>query len=68
MALTNYAKGFGNSTNVLASYSLAINSMIEFNKPAGGYTSFVQNMILSQMGVNKAIKVFGQKGIDTVSK
>ena len=29
MALTNYAKGFGNATNFLTSYSLAINAMIE---------------------------------------
>ena len=28
MALTNYAKGFGNATNFLTSYSLAINAMI----------------------------------------
>ena len=68
MALTNYVKGFGNATNVLTSYSLAINGMIEFNKPADIYTSFVQHMLLSQMGVNKGIKVFGQKGIDAVSK
>ena len=42
--------------------------MIEFNKPANGYTSFVQHMLLSQMGFKKGINVFGQKGIDTVSK
>ena len=42
--------------------------MIEFNKPTDGYTSFVQHMLLSQLGVNKGINVFGQKGIDTVSK
>ena len=46
MALTNYAKEFVNATNVLASYSLAINAMIEFNKPAYGYTSFIQHMLL----------------------
>ena len=28
MALTNYEKGFGNDTNVLTRYSLAINAMI----------------------------------------
>ena len=28
MALINYAKGFGNSKNILTSYSLAINAMI----------------------------------------
>ena len=28
VALTNYAKVFGNATNVLTSYSLAINAMI----------------------------------------
>ena len=39
MALTNYAKGFGNATNILTGYSLDINAMIEFNKPAGGYTA-----------------------------
>ena len=68
MALTNDEKVFGNATNVLAGYSLAINAMIEFNMPYYGYTSFVQHMLLSHMGVNKGIKVFGQKGIDTVSK
>ena len=68
MALANYAKGFGNATNVLTSYSLAINATIEFNKTADGYTSFVNHMLLSHMGANKGIKVFGQKGIDTVSK
>ena len=47
MALTNYSKVFGNATNVFTSYSLAINSMIEFNKPAGGYTSFIQHILLS---------------------
>ena len=52
MALTNYAKGFGNATNVLTSYSLAINAMIEFNKLPDGYTSFVRKMLLSHMGVN----------------
>ena len=41
--------------------------MIEFNKPSYGYTSFVQHMLLSHMGVNKGIKVFGQKGIYTFS-
>ena len=68
MDLTSYSKGFGNATNVLTSYSLAINAMIEFNKPPDGYTSFVQHMLLSQMGVNKGIKVFGQKGVNTFSK
>ena len=68
MALTNYAKGFSNATNVLTSYSLVINAMIEFNKLADGYTSFVQHMLLSQMGGNKGINVFGHKGTDTVSK
>ena len=68
MALTNYAKGFGNATNLLARYSLAINEIIEFNKPDDGYAYFVQHMLLSQMGVNKWINVFGQKGIDTVYK
>ena len=68
MALTNHAKGFGNATNVLTRYSLAINTMIEFNKPADGYASFVHHMLLSHMGVNKGIKVFGQKGINAVSK
>ena len=68
MALTNYVKGFGNATSVLTSYSLAINGMIEFNKPADGYTSFVQHILLSHMGFNKWIKVFGQKGIYTVFK
>ena len=67
MALTNYAKGFGNATYFLTSYSLAINEMIEFNKPSYGYTSFVKHMLLSHMGFNKGIKVFGQKGIDTLS-
>ena len=42
--------------------------MIEFNKPDDGYASFVQHMLLSQMGVNKGIKVFGQKVINAVSK
>ena len=42
--------------------------MIEWNKPADGYNYFVQHMLLSHMGVNKGIKVFGQKGIDAVSK
>ena len=68
MSLTNYAKGFFNATNVLTSYSLAINEMIEFNRPADGYISFVQHMLLSQMGFNNGIKVFGQKSIDAVSK
>ena len=68
MDLTNYAKGFGNATNVLTSYYLAINEMIEFNNPADGYTSFVQHTLLSHLGFNKGIKVFGQKGINTVSK
>ena len=36
MYLTNDAKIFGNSTNVLISYFLAINEMIELNKPADG--------------------------------
>ena len=68
MSLTNYAKGFGNATNFLDSYSLAINAMTEFNKPADRYTSFVQHMLLSHMGVNKGIKLFDQKGINPVSK
>ena len=68
MALTNYAKGFGNTTNVLTSYSLAINAMINFNNLDDGYTSFFRHMLLSQMGVNERIKVFGQKGIDAFSK
>ena len=68
MALTNHEKGFVNTTNVLTSYSLAINEMIEFNNLDDGYNSFVQHMLLSQMGVNKGIKVFGQNFIDTVSK
>ena len=68
MALTNYAKGFGNATNFLTSYSLDINAMIEFNRPDDGYTSFVQHMSLSHMGVNKEIKVFGWKVINAVSK
>ena len=68
MTLTNYAKGFGKDTNVRTSYSIAINAMVEFNKTADGYTYFVQNMLLSHMGVNKGIKVFDQKGINTVSK
>ena len=42
--------------------------MTELNKPADRYTSFLQHMLLSQMGFNKGIKVFGQKGIDTVYK
>ena len=42
--------------------------MIEFNKPADGYTSFVQHMLPSHMVVNKGVKVFGQKSIDEVSK
>ena len=29
---------------------------------------FIQHMLLSHMGFNKGIKVFGQKGIDAVSK
>ena len=41
MALTNYAKVFGNATNFLVIYSLAINAMIEFNKLSDGYTYFV---------------------------
>ena len=68
MALTNYAKVFGNATNFLSGYSLFINTMIKFNKPSDGYTSFVQHMLLSQMGVNKGINLFGRKGIYTVSK
>ena len=68
IALTNYIKVFINATNVLTRYSLAINEMIELNNPADGYTSFVHKMLLSQMGVNKWIKVFGQKGIDAFSK
>ena len=68
MALTNYAKGFGNATNFLTSYSLSINTMIEFNNPSDGYTSFVQHMLLSHMVVNKGINMFCDKGIDTVSK
>ena len=67
-ALTNYAKVFGNTTNVLARYSLDINAMIEFNNPSDGYNSFVHHMLLSHMGVNKGKKVFGHKGIDAVSK
>ena len=42
--------------------------MIEFHNLPGVYTSFVQPMLMSHMGVNKGIKVFGQKGIDAVSK
>ena len=42
--------------------------MIELNKPVDGYTYFVQHLLLSQTGVNKGIKVFGQRGIDVVSK
>ena len=68
MALTNYAKGFGNATNVLTSYSRAINAMIEFNKPAYVYNSFVQHMLLSQMGFNKGIKFFVQKCINALPK
>ena len=68
MALSNYSKVFYNATNVLTGYSLDINSMIEFNKPADGYISFVQHMLLSQMVVNNGINIFGQKGIDAVSK
>ena len=68
MAHTNYEKGFGNSTNVLTIYSLDINAMIELNNPTDGYNSFFQHMLLSHMRVNKRIKVFGQKGIDAVSK
>ena len=41
---------------------------MEFNKPDDGYASFVQHMLLSQMGVNKGIKVFGQTVINAVSK
>ena len=68
MALTNHAKVFGNATNVLTRYSLAINAMVEFNKPADGYTSFVQHILLSHMGFNKEIKVFGKNGINKVFK
>ena len=68
MAHTNYEKGFGNSTNVLTIYSLDINAMIELNNPTDEYNSFFQHMLLSHMRVNKRIKVFGQKGIDAVSK
>ena len=46
MALTNYAKRFGNATNILSRYYIDINAMIEFNKPAYGYTSFIQHMLL----------------------
>ena len=68
MNLTNYEKGFGKDTNVRTSYSIDINAMVEFNKTADGYTYFFQNMLLSHMGVNKGITVFGQKGINTVYK
>ena len=53
MALTNHSKVFGNTTNVLTSYSIAANSMIEFNKLSDGYTSFDQRMLLSHIRVNK---------------
>ena len=68
MELTSYSKGFVNATNVLTSYSLDINAMTEFNKPADEYTSFVQHMLLSQTGFNKWINVFSQKGTNAVSK
>ena len=68
MSLTNYTKGFGNATNFFASYSLAINAMIELNNPSDGYTYFFRNKLLSHMGVNKGIKLFDQKGINAVSK